>query len=81
MAERAAITLGLTEQEAHDVHHALSTTVDLIDAVTAEQGSLAPDAPLAGEARDRLVLIARRLDHERRHRGAVPNPNWVVPGG
>jgi hypothetical protein len=72
------VTLDLTAQEAHDVHHALATAVQLIDAVVAEHGHVPPDAPLAAAARDRLVVVARRLDHERRHRGAVPNPNGAV---
>lgn len=70
-----AVNLALTEQEAHDVHHALGGIVNLIDAVADE---IPADAPLAGGARDRLVQVARRLDHERRHKGAVPNPNGPV---
>jgi hypothetical protein len=65
------IALEMSDPEAHDVHHALSTTVELIDQV----GHVPANAPLAGAARNRLVVVAQRLDHERRHRGAVPNPN------
>lgn len=64
------VVLEMDEQEAHDLHHAISTVVDLIDQV----GDIPSDAPLYG-ARPRLVLLARRLDHERRHKGALPNPN------
>jgi hypothetical protein len=71
--QTGGVTLALTAQEAHDVHHALSTTVQLIDAVTAEQGAVPPDAPLAGGARKRLLEVARRLDHERRHHGGPPS--------
>lgn len=63
------VTLDLSDQEAHDVHHALSTVIDLMDQV-----DVAATAPLHG-ARPRLVTVAKRLDHERRHHGAVPNPN------
>lgn len=62
------VRLELTDQEAHDLHHALSTTVQLIDQVT-----VPPHAPLYG-ARPRLLAVARRLDHERKSPG-VPNPN------
>jgi hypothetical protein len=64
------VTLGLSDREAHDVHQALSVVISLID----EVGTIPEDAPLHG-ARPRLVTVARRLDHERRHHGAVPNPN------
>lgn len=67
------VNLELTDQEAHDVHHALSATVQLIDTVEAD-GGMPRSAPLYG-ARSRLVQVARRLDHERRHHGAMPNPN------
>lgn len=64
------LVLELTDQEAHDVHHALSTTIQLIDMANP------PDhAPLNKTSRPRLVQVARRLDHERRHKGAIPNPN------
>ena len=72
---RAAVNLTMDDSEAHDVHHALSTAVTLIDFAAQEPGGIPPDAPLAGEARSRLVTVARRLDHERRHHGAVRNPN------
>ena len=64
------VRLGLTDREAEDVHHALATTVSLMDQVD----SIPPEAPLHGR-RSSLVAVARRLDHERRHRGALPNPN------
>lgn len=68
----AAVYLPLGEGEAHDVHHALSVTVQLLQQVTPGEG-----AALTKEAIPRLSLVAQRLDHERRHRGAVPNPNEV----
>lgn len=52
-----------SEAEALAVWHAISTAVDLIDAVEAEPGNSIPtDAPLYGQ-RDRLVVVAQRLDH------------------
>jgi hypothetical protein len=67
------IQLLLSEREARDVHLALSTTVQLMDQVD----SIPPDAPLYGR-RSSLVTVAKRLDHEQRHRGTVPNPNREV---
>lgn len=64
------VRLDLTDQEADDLHHAISTVVGLMDQV----GDIPKSAPLYG-ARPRLVTVARRLDHERNHHGAVPNPN------
>lgn len=64
------IQLELNEDEAHDVHHALAVTIDLLEQVTP-----GPGAALTKESRDGLVLVAKRLDHERRHKGRVPNPN------
>lgn len=72
------VTLKLTDQEAHDVHHALSVAVQLIDEVDRDpHAGMPPSAPLYG-ALPRLVTVARRLDHERRHHGAVHNPNGPV---
>lgn len=72
MSEETRVDLPLTPQEAEDVHNALSVAVQLMDEVDVPM-----HAPLYG-ARPRLVAVARRLDHERRHRGAVPNPNEPV---
>jgi hypothetical protein len=64
------ISLELTEDEALLVHHALSTTIQLIDVADP------PDhAPLNTAAGPKLVEVARRLDHERRHAG--PNPHGI----
>jgi hypothetical protein len=67
------VNLRLDDLEALAVHHALSPAVTLIDQVEADSG-VPKHAPLSG-ARPRLVKVAQRLDHERRYRGAVPNPN------
>jgi len=72
MPSEERVTLEMTDQEAHDLHHALATVVVLLDQV----GSIPKDAALYG-ARPRLLTMAKRLDHERRHHGAVPNPNGV----
>lgn len=69
---RDEINLSMTPQEAENVHSALSVAIQLMDEVDVPM-----HAPLYG-ARPRLVTVARRLDHERRHRGAVPNPNGPV---
>lgn len=69
-----SVLLTLTDDEAFAVHHAISTTLQLMDQVEAQDGSINPDAPLYGH-RDNLVRAAKRLGHERRHHGAVPNPN------
>ena len=66
------VYLKLDDQEAHDLHHALATTISLMDQV----GAIPKEAPLYG-ARPRLVRIARRLDHEARHKGAFANPHDV----
>jgi hypothetical protein len=60
----------MTDEEAHDVHHSLSVVVTLLENVEPGEG-----AALTKDAIPRLTLVARRLDHERRHHGAVPNPN------
>lgn len=65
------VNLAMTDREAETVHHALGAVVQLLDEVG---DTVPPHAPLYG-ARESLVLVARRLDHERRHRGALPNPN------
>lgn len=70
------IVLELTEDEAVTVHHSLATTVELMDQVG--DRNIPDHAPLKGRRAD-LVIVAKRLDHERRHKGAVPNPNG--PGG
>jgi hypothetical protein len=70
----------MNDTEAHDVHHGLSAAVQLIDVAAKQPGGLPPEAPLAGGARDRIVQVARRLDHERRHKGAVANPNYADDG-
>lgn len=62
------VLLELTDREAELVHHALATTVQLIDVADP------PDhAPLNKAAGPDLTVVARRLDHERRHTG--PNPH------
>lgn len=48
------------------LHHAASIAVTVYDAVEEESG-VPPDAPLYGK-RDRLLELARRLDHEANHR-------------
>lgn len=59
-----AIVVHMDPAEARALWHAACTTVQLIDAVEAEPGnSIPPHAPLYGQ-RDRLVAVARRLDHE-----------------
>lgn len=64
------LALELTELEAHDLHHAIAVVVQLLEQVTPPSG-----APLQPASAERLLAVARRLDHERRHRGRVPNPN------
>lgn len=68
--ETERIVLGLDDTEAHDVHHALGIAAQLLRQVGAQ-----PGAPLTAESEPRLLRVARRLDHERRHHGAVPNPH------
>lgn len=67
---RARVRLELDEQEAAEVHHALGVVVQLLAEVEPGQG-----AALTQAAGPRLLRVARRLSHERRHRGAIPNPN------
>lgn len=74
MPAATEVRLELDDQEAHDLHHALSVVVQVMDYAIASNG-IPADAPLQPEARERLIVVARRLDHERRHKGAVPNPN------
>lgn len=58
------VTLTMDGVTARAVWHAVCTTVLLIDAVEDEPGnSVPPHAPLYGQ-RERLVDVARRLDHE-----------------
>ncbi len=69
------VKLAMDNQEAHDLHHAISVTVQLL-----QQAGVQPGAPLTPESEERLVAVARRLDHERRWHGAVPNPHAVRKG-
>jgi hypothetical protein len=48
------------------LHHAVSMAVTLYDAVE-EEGGVPSNAPLYGK-RDRLIELARRIDHEANHR-------------
>lgn len=72
------VELAMSDQEALEVHHALSVAVQLIEQVHAMPGGIPRDAALQFDARDRLVKVARRLDHERRHKGRVPNPHRPI---
>lgn len=65
---RRLIRLELDDVEAEDVHSALAVVVSLLEAV--EPG---PGATLTRESLPRLQQVARRLDHERRHRGRNPH--------
>jgi len=56
------IVLRVDPEEARALWHATCLAVDLIDQV----GEVPSDAPLYGQ-RDRLVALARRLDHEINH--------------
>lgn len=67
---RVLVVLTLTDQEAHDLHHGIAVVCQLLDQVTP-----GPGAPLTREATPRLERVARRLDHERRWKGTVPNPH------
>lgn len=58
------IVLSMEADLARAVWHAISTTITLMD----EVGEIPKNAPLYGQ-RDRLVSVARRLDHEIRHVG------------
>lgn len=51
------------------LHHAVSMAITLYDSVEAESG-VPSHAPLYGK-RDRLVELARRIDHEANHRPAT----------
>lgn len=64
------VTLELTDHEARLLHGALSVTVELLAQVQSGAGSL-----LQNSDRPALIQVARRLDHEQRHHGGVPNPN------
>jgi hypothetical protein len=58
------VTLEMDHDEARALWHAAGTTVSLMEQVEAEPGnSIPPHAPLYGQ-KDRLVGVARRLDHE-----------------
>lgn len=60
------VTLRMDPTEARALWHAACTTVELMDQV----GEIPSHAPLYGQ-RDRLVGVARRLDHEINHTGVV----------
>jgi hypothetical protein len=66
------VVLRMTEAEAHSVHHAMSLAIDCMRAVKAVPAS----SPLY-KAEPRLLLVGRRLSHERTHKGAVPNPHRI----
>ncbi len=58
------ITLRMDPAEARAAWHAIGTAVSLMDAIEAEPGNAIPShAPLHGQ-RERLIAVARRLDHE-----------------
>ncbi len=67
---RRDVTLRMNDIEAHDVHCALAITVQLLQQIGAQ-----PGGDLTPESEDRIATVARRLDHERRHKGAIANPN------
>jgi hypothetical protein len=73
------VALRMDDREALEVHRALSMAVQLIEQVHAMPGGIPRDAALQFDARDRLVTVARRLDHERHHHGCVPNPHDPRP--
>jgi hypothetical protein len=52
------------------VYHALSIAVSLIRQVGTQPGGV-----LTAESEARMLRVARRLSHELRWRGSVPNPN------
>lgn len=54
-----SVVLRMAPDEARAAHHALKTTITLMD----EVGAIPPEAPLYGW-RDRLAELARQLDHE-----------------
>lgn len=66
----ARVRLELTEAEAAELHAAIRVTCELLAQVEPGAG-----AALQRSSRPRLQRISERLDHERRHRGAIPNPN------
>lgn len=59
------VTLRMDALEARALWHAACTTVTLMD----EVGDIPTHAPLYGQ-RDRLMDVARRLDHEINHEPA-----------
>lgn len=65
---RKAQTLALAAEDWRLLHHATSMAITLYDAVEEESGVPA-HAPLYGK-RDRLVELARRIDHEANCGGA-----------
>ena len=71
----ATVTLALDDDEAGDVHHALSIAVSLI-----RQVGIQPGGGLTEQSEERMLRVARRLSHERRWRGSVPNPNAGTAG-
>jgi hypothetical protein len=73
-ATGASVVLRMKPDEARAAHHALATTISLMDQV----GDVPPDAPLYGW-RDGLAALARRLDHEINH--APGGRRYADPGG
>ena len=71
------VVLRMDSTEARVLWHAASTTVELMDAVASEPGnSIPPHAPLYGQ-RERLLGLARCLDHETNQAGG-PGPDDVL---
>ena len=60
----STVVLTMDPIEARALWHAACTTLQLIDQVS----DIPREAPLYGQ-RDRLVQVARRLDHEINHAG------------
>lgn len=78
-----SVILRMEPDEARAAHHALKTTISLMDQIEAEPGnSVPPESPLYGW-RDRLAALARRLDHEinQAERAARPLPDFNPVGG
>jgi hypothetical protein len=62
MMSDSSVVLRMDTQEARALWHAACTTVELMDKV----GRIPREAPLYGQ-RDRLIAVAKRLDHEINH--------------
>jgi hypothetical protein len=71
MAEET-ISLTLSVQDVRILHHAAATAAQVYDAAESEGQKVPAHAPLFGK-RDRLVELARRLDHEA-NCAALSNP-------